>query len=323
MNVIYSGQKDALTIKEVISAALPRIIEADPDTVYLDADLMSCIGTNKWGLTHPRAINVGVAEANMAGVAAGLAVAGFKPYIHSFGCFASRRCFDQVFISAGYAGLHITVLGSDPGVCAAYNGGTHMPFEDVGLYSTIPNATIIDITDAAMLEDILPKAKDMTGVVYIRFNRKYMMQVFAEGSRFDITKAAVLREGTDVAIFATGILVHEALQAAKALDEEGVSAAVINPFCIKPLDRATVTAYARRTGAVVAAENHNINGGLCSAISRALAQEAPTPCAFVAVEDEFGEVGAPDYLQKRFGLTAENVAAKARSVLARKRGGPS
>lgn len=318
MNINYTGEKDRLTLKEVMGATFPKIAEEDADVIYLDADLMSCIGMNKWGMANDRGVNCGIAEANMAGVAAGLCLAGFKPYIHSFGTFSSRRCFDQIFLSAGYANLPITVLGSDPGVCAAYNGGTHMPFEDVGIYSTLPGCTVIDITDAVMFADVLRQAKDLPGVKYIRFNRKTMTKVFEEGSTFPIGKAIPLREGTDLVIFAAGIMVHEAMQAAQALEQEGISAAVVNVFTIKPLDVDTVVRYAKRTGAVVVAENHNRHGGLSSAISTALAEHAPIPAQFVAVEDVFGEVGPLDYLQKRFGLTSENIMAKARTVLTRK-----
>ena len=319
MKIVYDGTLDPRQCKAVLGETIPAMAAEDPDVIYLDADLMNCIGTAKWAAEHPeRAINCGIAEANMVGVAAGLAAAGFKPIVHTFGPFASRRCFDQVFLSAGYAKNDITIIGTDPGVTATLNGGTHMPFEDVGIYRTLPGATVIDVTDPTMLISVLRQCKDRPGVKYIRVGRKQYARVYADGSELPIGKAVTLREGTDVVIFAVGIMIHEAMQAAIELEKEGVSAAVVDMFTIKPLDVEAVVDWAKKCGAVVVAENHNRNGGLFSAASEVLAERCPTPAAVVAVEDEFGEVGPQGYLQERFGLTAAHVAEAARSVLKRK-----
>ena len=319
MKIVYDGTMDERLCKSVLGQEIPRLAEQDPDLIYLDADLMSCIGMLSWAREHPdRAINCGIAEANMVGVAAGLASAGFHPIVHTFGPFASRRCFDQVFLSAGYAKNDITVIGTDPGVTATMNGGTHMPFEDVALYSTIPGSTIIDVTDPAMLQSVLGQCVKRPGVKYIRVGRKKYARVYADGTELPIGKAVTLREGKDLVIFAAGIMVHEAMQAAKKLEQEGISAAVVDCFTIKPLDRETVVRWAKETGAVVAAENHSRYGGLCAAIAQTLAEEAPVPCEFVAVEDRFGQVGPQDYLQDAYGLTADHVAEQARTVLRRK-----
>ena len=319
MKIVYDGTLDPRQCKAVLGETIPALAAEDPDVIYLDADLMNCIGTAKWAAEHPeRAINCGIAEANMVGVAAGLAAAGFKPIVHTFGPFASRRCFDQVFLSAGYAKNDITIIGTDPGVTATLNGGTHMPFEDVGIYRTLPGATVIDVTDPTMLISVLRQCKDRPGVKYIRVGRKQYARVYADGSELPIGRAVTLREGTDVVIFAVGIMIHEAMQAAIELEKEGVSAAVVDMFTIKPLDVEAVVDWAKKCGAVVVAENHNRNGGLYSAVSEVLAERCPTPAAVVAVEDEFGEVGPQGYLQERFGLTAAHVAEAARSVLKRK-----
>ena len=319
MKIVYDGTLDPRQCKAVLGETIPAMAAEDPDVIYLDADLMNCIGTAKWAAEHPeRAINCGIAEANMVGVAAGLAAAGFKPIVHTFGPFASRRCFDQVFLSAGYAKNDITIIGTDPGVTATLHGGTHMPFEDVGIYRTLPGATVIDVTDPTMLISVLRQCKDRPGVKYIRVGRKQYARVYADGSELPIGKAVTLREGTDVVIFAVGIMIHEAMQAAIELGKEGVSAAVVDMFTIKPLDVEAVVDWAKKCGAVVVAENHNRNGGLYSAVSEVLAERCPTPAAVVAVEDEFGEVGPQGYLQERFGLTAAHVAEAARSVLKRK-----
>ncbi|MDO4572756.1 MAG: transketolase C-terminal domain-containing protein [Clostridia bacterium] len=319
MKTVYNGEMDPRSFKDVLGSLIPALCTEREDVIYLDADLMSCIGTAKWGKEHPeRAINCGVAEANMIGVACGLAAAGFRPIAHSFGTFASRRCFDQAFLSAGYAGNDMTIIGSDPGVTAAYNGGTHMPFEDMALFRAIPSATVIDITDTAMLESVLRECLDRPGLKYIRTPRKSAARVFAEGEKIPIGPAIVLREGRDAVIFAAGIMVHEAMQAALALEKEGLSIAVVNVFTVKPLDEETVAAYAGKTGAVVTAENHNRIGGLFSAVADCLARRRPTPIECVAVEDVYGEVGPQPYLQAQFGLTSERVLRAVKDVLARK-----
>lgn len=319
MKIVYDGTMDERLCKSVLGQEIPRLAEQDPDLIYLDADLMSCIGMLSWAKEHPdRAINCGIAEANMVGVAAGLASAGFHPIVHTFGPFASRRCFDQVFLSAGYAKNDITVIGTDPGVTATMNGGTHMPFEDVALYSTIPGSTILDVTDPAMLQSVLGQCVKRPGVKYIRVGRKKYARVYADGTELPIGKAVTLKEGKDLVIFAAGIMVHEAMQAAKKLEQEGISAAVVDCFTIKPLDREAVLRWAKETGAVVVAENHNRYGGLCASVAEVLAEEAPVPCEFVAVEDRFGQVGPQDYLQEAYGLTAAHVAEQARAVLRRK-----
>lgn len=317
--IVYTGEMDPRLCKDVIGATIADLAEKDPDVIFLDADLMSCSGTLKWAKENPtRGIDCGIAEANMAGVAAGLAVVGFKPIIHSFGTFASRRLYDQIFLSGGYAKNDITVIGTDPGVTATMNGGTHMPFEDVALYNVLPDATIIDASDPTCLESALRQCVNRKGVKYIRVGRKNMARIYADGSELPIGKAVTLREGTDAVVFAAGIMLHEALQAAAALEREGISVAVVDCFTIKPLDRDAIEAWAKKTGAVVVAENANRHGGLYSSVLEVLAERCPVPAACVAVEDEFGEVGKQDYLQKRFGLTAEHIAEQVKATLARK-----
>ena len=319
MKIVYNGTMDPVAFKDLLGENIPKIIENDPDVIYLDADLMSCIGTMKFSQANPdKAINCGISEANMIGVACGLAAAGFKPIAHTFGPFASRRVYDQVFLSAGYARNDITVLGTDPGVCAAYNGGTHMPFEDVALYRALPTATVFDIADTAQLLDVLTQAKDLPGVKYIRVGRKNNAKVYEDGSKFPIGKGITLREGKDAVVFAAGIMIHEALQAAEVLSKEGIEITVVDLFTIKPIDEDCIIKYAKETGAVVTAENHNKIGGLFSAVSEVLARKLPTPVEYVAVEDTYGQVGPQDYLQQAYDLTKENVIRKVKAVLARK-----
>ena len=319
MKTIFNGAADPRTFKDLFSTMIPQMLDEDPNLIYLDADLMSCIGTAKYAKAHPdRAINCGIAEANMAGIAAGLSAAGFSPICHTFGPFASRRCYDQVFLSGAYAKNPITMIGTDPGVCAAMNGGTHMPFEDVALYRAIPGATIIDATDTNLLEDVFPKLVRLPGVKYVRANRKANDLVYERGTQFEIGKGVVLREGADVTIIAAGFMVGRALKAAEALAEKGIQASVIDMFTIKPLDEALVAEYAGKTGAIVAVENHNRFGGLFSAVCECVAGQKPVPVGCVAVEDEFGEVGPVDYLAERFGLTTEHIVAEVEKTVARK-----
>ena len=319
MKIVYNGELDPRLCKDVLGATIADIVEHDPDAIFLDADLMSCSGTLKWAKANPeRAIDCGIAEANMAGVAAGLAVAGFKPIIHSFGTFASRRIYDQIFLSGGYAKNDITVVGTDPGVTATMNGGTHMPFEDVALYNVLPGATVIDASDPTCLEAVLRQCQGRPGIKYIRVGRKQYARIYGDGEGIEIGKAITLKDGSDVVIFAAGIMLHEAMKAAAALEAEGVSAAVVDCFTIKPIDADAVEAFAKKCGAVVVAENANRHGGLYDTILEVLAERCPVPAAVVAVEDAFGEVGTQGYLQERFGLTAAHIAEQVKAVLNRK-----
>lgn len=314
MKIIYEGKQDTRLFKNMIGETIEKIMEADDKVVWLDADLMGCSGTGGKMGKDRRYINCGIAEANMIGVGCGMSAAGLKPYAHSFGPFASRRCYDQAFLSGGYAKNQITIIGTDPGITAAFNGGTHMPFEDIALYRAMPEAVVVDATDIPMLEDILWKAKDMPGVKYIRVPRKNPYQVYEDGAKFTVGKGVVVRDGKDAVVVACGIMVHEALQAAKLLERDGICAAVIDPFTIKPLDRELIRRYVEKTGAVVTAENHNKIGGLRDAVLEAI---AGMPCSFgcVAVEDTFGEVGPQDYLHVRFGLTSQHIAEKVKVAL--------
>ena len=281
---------------------------------------MNCSGTWAYAKDHPdRAINCGIAEANMAGIAAGLSIAGFKPIMHSFAPFASRRCYDQVFLSCGYSDNSVTVIGTDPGVTAAFNGGTHMPFEDTGLYRMIPNATIIEATDPVLLEDVLKQCVNRKGVKYIRVPRKSNKKMYAEGSTFEIGKGVVTKEdGHDCAIIAAGMMTGMAMAAAEVLAAEGIKVSVIDMFTVKPLDEALVVEYAKKCGCVCVCENHNKIGGLTSAVAEVLSETHPTPMEHVAVEDTFGEVGPQDYLEQRFDLTPEHIVKAVKAAIARK-----
>lgn len=291
----------------------------DKRVVVLDADLMNAAGTKPFLAEYPeRTFDCGVQEANMVGVAAGLSSRGFIPFTHTFGPFAARRACDQIFMSGAYAKQNIKVVGSDPGITAALNGGTHMPFEDMGIMSTIPEMTVVEPCDLVSINKVTHLAKDTYGCWYIRLHRKGAPTIYEEGTDFTVGKANLLKDGKDVTIIAMGYLVAEALKAAEALEKEGISARVVDMWCLKPLDEETVIAAAKETGAIVTAENHNVKNGLGSAVASALALNAPTPLEMVGVQDEFGEVGPVPYLAERFKLTADEIVAKAKKAVARK-----
>ena len=308
-------------MRDVYCDTLLDIAEKDDRLLLLDADLMAALGVSRFAKKYPeKTINCGIQEANMFGVAAGLSARGKVPFAHTFATFATRRACDQIFMSGAYAGLNVKVVGSDPGVTAALNGGTHMPFEDIGIMRTIPTMTIIEPTDSTMLEFVIREAMDTYGMFYIRLSRKKMIKVFEKGSKFSLDKAILLRQGTDVTIIASGILVAEALKAAEELEKHGISAQVVNVFVIKPIDKQMIIECAGKTGAVVTAENHNIMNALGSAVAEVLAENIPVPMERVGVNDEFGEVGDVESLKIRFGLTADNIVAKAKKAVARKQG---
>jgi len=313
---VYDGSKDQVIPKDVFPSVIGQLIDEDERVVYLDADLMSSFGTGGFAQKYKgRAFDVGVQEANMMGMAAGMSTEGKIPYVHTFGPFASRRVYDQVFLSIAYAKNNVRIIGTDPGVSAAYNGGTHMPFEDIALYRAIPDAVIFDIADSTQFREVLKLTKDFYGLAYIRTPRKSIDKIYSDDSTFEIGKGHILRVGKDVTIIASGIMVGVALGAAAKLAEEGIEAEVIDPVTIKPLDEALILASAKKTGAVVTAENANVNGGLGDAIASVLSCNLPTPLRKVAVKDEFGEVGTEDYLRERFKLTPEEVILNVKSVL--------
>jgi transketolase len=254
----------------------------------------------------------------MIGVAAGLSSVGMIPFAHSFGPFASRRVVDQIFISCAYAKQNVKILGSDAGVTAAYNGGTHMPFEDMGCLNSIAGITLVEPTDSVMVKWLVKKLAETYGVQYIRMNRKLSYGVFEEGSEFELGKAATLRDGTDVCIVASGIMVEVALRAADELQKEGISAAVLNTFTWKPMDEEALARYSKKCGCFVTAENHNVVGGLGSIVSSALAKTVPAPVEMVGIYDTFGEVGTEAFLRERFDLTPAAVVAAAKRAIARK-----
>lgn len=309
-------EKEKVELRSIYSGSLIEYGKNDEHICVLEADLMASASTNKFRDVFPdRTINVGVAEANMIGVAAGLSAMGFIPFAHTFAPFATRRCCDQITLSVAYAGLNVKIVGSDPGVGAELNGGTHMSFEDIAIMRNIPGMTVFEPVDSVQFKKLFPQILSSYGPTYIRLFRKNAWSIYREEDEFTLGKGVLLKEGTDVSIFASGIMVKEALEAAEKLKEEGISAEVINIHTIKPLDKEMVISSAAKTGCVVTSENAFVANGLGSAVDDCLSGTHPVPVLKVGVEDRFGEVGKIDYLQKALGLTAENIVDKAHRAI--------
>ena len=304
-------------LRMVVVDTLKELMQQDERIVALDADLGGASGwTTLEGTSKERFINVGIAEANMVGTAAGLSLTHYIPFIHTFGPFATRRVFDQMFISGGYAGNTINVYGSDPGFAAGPNGGTHTTWEDVALMRMVPHAIICDAADDVQMAWIIRTFSQLQGVHYVRGNRKAVHQVYAPNSTFELGKGNLLQEGTDILLIAAGQLVYETLQVAKQLAKEGHSVAVIDMFTIKPLDKELVLAQSKGKKFIVTIENHSINGGLGSAVAETLAENGEgIPLKRIGVNERFGQVGTPDFLQAEFCLTADKIYEQIQPML--------
>lgn len=306
-------------MRQAYCDALMESAKKDERIAIVNCDLCSSMGLKPFAAKFPeRSVNVGIQEANGCSMAGGMSVAGMIPFFNTFAVFATRRVYDQIFMSCAYPKLNVKIIGGDAGVSATNNGGTHMPFEDMGIMRVMPGVTVLEPSDPVMMASLTKTLAETYGVQYMRFTRKKTLQIYEEGSEFEIGKAVVLREGKDVTIIACGLMVAKALAAAETLAKEGIEAAVIDMFTIKPIDAECIIEYAGKTGAIVTAENHQIIGGLGSAVAEVLADRDPVPLERVGVKDEFGEVGPQDYLMERFKLTAPNIAEAARKAVSRK-----
>jgi transketolase len=311
-----SYELEKVEMRQMYARTLVELAKGNPNVIALEADLMSAISTNKIVNEIPtQIINSGIMEANMIGVAAGLSLTGKIPYVHTFGQFATRRTFDQLFVSGSYAKTNIKILGSDAGVTAEHNGGTHMAFEDLGLVRLLPQATVYEVSDSTMLRYLLKKIEKEHGIHYIRTIRKNAVKLYDENEVFEDGKGKVLREGSDLTIIASGIMVAESLKAADLLHEEGIEATVIDMFSIKPIDKDLIVKYAGKTGAVVTAENHNVIGGLGSAVAEVLSEHCPTRMRRIGVKEQFGQVGKLEYLKQFYQLTPKDIAGAAKELL--------
>ena len=313
------GELKTKDMRDIYVDLLLDYAEDHKNMVVIDADLQSAMKTTRFREEKPeQSINVGVAEANMIGVAAGMANMGKLPFTHTFTPFATRRVFDQVTVSVAYAGLNVKMVGSDPGIMAQLNGGTHMSVDDAGMMRGMPEMTVVEPVDGVQLDGLFKQIAEWDGPVYMRLMRKGNDAVFEEGTPFELGKAAPIRKGKDVSIFASGIMVKEAIEAADTLKEEGIDASVINIHTWKPLDKDAIIEDVKTTGAAVSAENHTIYNGLGSAIAETLGEHYPAPLERVGIMDHFGEVGKKDFLMEKFGLKAKNIVEAAKKAVKRK-----
>lgn len=298
---------------------LSRLMKQNDKIFVLDADLAAAGGTKPLYSEFPdRCIDVGIAEANMACIAAGLAASGFIPFIHSFAPFSMRRVYDQIAVSICYSEQNVKIIGFDPGVHTTSNGGTHMSFEDVAAIRALCNIAVLDIVDGVQLVKALPYIVEHNGPMYIRFVRKQTDELFDDSYTFNFGKADKLMDGSDLTIVASGTSLFDAKNAAEILAGEGISVDLLGIHTIKPLDEDAILASAKKTGAVLAVENHSIHGGLYSAITETLSAKHPTLCDAVAVRDKLTQVGSLNDLKRDYGLTVDDIVARAKALVSNK-----
>lgn len=296
--------------------ALVELGAENPDIVVLDADLSGSTQTKKFADVYPdRFFNAGIAEANMMGMAAGLAVSGKTVFASSFAMFASGRAYEIIRNSIAYTGANVKICATHAGVTVGEDGASHQCVEDLSLMRTIPGMTVINPADDVSARALIKAAAAYKGPVYIRLGRAAVPVIYEEGKTFEIGKALRVREGKDAAILATGIMVNEALQAANMLAAEGIECRVVDVHTIKPLDKDEVVAAAKECGCIVTAEEHSVIGGLGSAVAETVCKEAPCRMAMVGVQDVFGQSGKPGELMEQYGLTAADIAAAVKKLL--------
>ncbi len=313
---IDTGKKDT---RSGFGAGLEELGKTNENVVALCADLIGSLKMDAFIANHPeRFFQIGIAEANMMGIAAGLTIGGKIPFTGTFANFSTGRVYDQIRQSIAYSDKNVKICASHAGLTLGEDGATHQILEDIGLMKMLPGMTVINTCDYNQTKAATIAIADHHGPVYLRFGRPKVANFTAEDQKFEIGKAVLLQEGTDVTIVATGHLVWEALQAAEALHENGISAEVINIHTIKPLDDEAILNSVKKTGCIVTAEEHNYLGGLGESVARVLAKHNPAPQEFIATNDTFGESGTPDQLMEKYGLNAEAINAAVQKVIKRK-----
>ena len=314
------GEK--IATRAAYGEALKKYGRENENVIVLDADLAGATYSNLFAKEVPeRFIDCGIAEANMVGIAAGLATTGKVPFLHSFAMFAAGRVYDQVRNSVAYPGLNVKVVGTHAGLSVGEDGATHQCVEDIALMRVIPGMKVINPCDAAEADAAVKAVMEDVGPTYLRIGRNPVEVVMDKvpGYKFEIGKGVQLREGSDVAIIATGIMVQESLKAAELLAAEGVNARVINIHTIKPLDEEIILKAAKECGVIVTTEEHNIMAGFGSAVAEVVAENCPVPVVRHGVNDEFGRSGAPQKVLDLYGLNAEGVVKAVRKALALKK----
>lgn len=308
-----------IATRDAYGKTLAELAQTDKDLIVLDADLAKSTKTADFAKVCPeRFVDVGIAEQNMVGVAAGMATLGKHVFCSSFAIFAVGRAFEQVRNAVAYPQLPVTVAATHAGITVGEDGATHQAVEDISLMRSVPGMTVIVPADAIETAQAVRALATYDKPAYLRLGRLAVEEVMPADYKFEIGKGVVLREGTDAVIFACGLMVQEALAAAELLANEGISVAVANIATIKPLDTELICRLAKATGAVVTVEEHSINGGLGSAVAETLSENCPTPLTRVGMPDSFGQSGKPAELLAEYGLTAADIAEKVKATIARK-----
>ena len=313
---INQGSQDT---RSGFGAGLTELGRTNPNVVALCADLIGSLKMDQFIEENPeRFFQVGIAEANMMGIAAGLTIGGKIPFTGTFANFSTGRVYDQIRQSIAYSGKNVKICASHAGVTLGEDGATHQILEDIGLMKMLPGMVVVNPCDFNQTKAATMAIADYDGPVYLRFGRPKVANFTPVDQIFEIGKGLLLQKGSDVTIVATGHLVWEALEAAKTLNEKGISAEVINIHTIKPLDNDIIITSVAKTGAIVTAEEHNFLGGLGESVARVLAENAPTPQEFIATQDTFGESGTPAQLMEKYGLNANAIVAVSEKVIKRK-----
>ena len=314
-----SSAPPAAATREAYGPALVKLAEAGYDIVALDADLSASTGGNKLAASYPeRWFTVGAAEANMISIAAGLASTGKTVYAASFAVFMPGHCFDQIRVQIAQQRMNVKLMASHGGISVGEDGASAQAIEDLALMTSLPGMNVVVPCDAVEADAMIRRAAEDSDPWYIRLGRPKLPVVYTEGPSFELGKADQLRDGKDVTLIACGLMLEPALQAADTLADEGISARVLNMATLKPLDDEAIIRAAEQTGAIVCAEEHNIIGGLGSAVARTLALHRPTPMEQVGINDTFGQSGPWKALLNEYGLTADSVVEAAKRAIARK-----
>lgn len=304
--------------REAYGKALIALGAENPDIVVLDADLSKSTKTAEFAKTYPeRFINMGIAEQNMMGTAAGLAASGKIPFASTFAVFATGRAFEQIRNSIAYPRLNVKIAATHAGITVGEDGATHQAIEDVAIMRALPNMTVLVPADGVETRQAIFAAAKLQGPVYIRMGRLELPVLFDENYHFEIGKANLLREGPDAAIVANGVMVSMALEAAEQLAQEGISVTVINAASVKPFDRETLVRVAKLVKAVITAEEHTVIGGLGSAVAEVLSEDCPRPLVRIGLQDTFGESGRPYELLEKYGLTSQRLVAAVKQALSK------
>lgn len=313
----YTEKKDT---RSGFGAGMTELGRSNPNVVALCADLVASLKLDTFIKENPdRFFQMGIAEANMVGVAAGLTIGGKIPFTSTFANFSTGRVYDQIRQSVAYSGKNVKLCASHAGLTLGEDGATHQILEDLGMMKMLPGMTVINPCDFNQTKAATIAIADHDGPVYLRFGRPVVPVFTDPDQKFEIGKAWMVNEGTDVSIFATGHLVWKAIEAGEALAEKGINAEIINIHTIKPLDEEAILASVRKTGCAVSAEEHNVWGGLGESIAHVLSAQHPAPLELVGVRDTFGESGTPDQLMEKYGLTATHIVEAAERAMARKK----